>query len=160
MMPRYYMKFLGGAALVHMLAGLAPSNHGTTLGSGNALLGALHQLGVNVFTLAGCVACTEQINGQGSNFMATLNSGGDTVPGPKYVVIESRDDEVVTPYSSAFLMGPNVQNILLQDQCPLDFSDHIGIIYDPVALQDVMNALGPDDPSFVPSCSFVPPVIG
>src|SRR5436305_3805047 len=31
MMPRYYMKFDGGASKVHTLVGLAPSNHGTTL---------------------------------------------------------------------------------------------------------------------------------
>jgi triacylglycerol esterase/lipase EstA (alpha/beta hydrolase family) len=160
MMPRYYMKFLGGAPKVHLLVGLAPSNHGTTLDGADALLDVAHDLGVNVFTLAGCLACTQQINGLGSNFMAHLNAGGDTVPGPRYVVIESRYDEVVTPYSTAFLTGPKVQNILLQNQCPLDFSDHIGIVYDPVALQDVMNALGPNDPSFVPTCSFVPPVIG
>ena len=30
MMPRYYLKFLGGAAKVDALVGLAPSNHGTT----------------------------------------------------------------------------------------------------------------------------------
>lgn len=30
MMPRYYLKFLGGAAKVHTLVGPAPSNHGTT----------------------------------------------------------------------------------------------------------------------------------
>ncbi len=30
MMPRYYLKNLGGAAKVHTLVGLAPSNHGTT----------------------------------------------------------------------------------------------------------------------------------
>ena len=32
MMPRYYIKFLGGAPKVHTLVGLAPSNHGTTAG--------------------------------------------------------------------------------------------------------------------------------
>jgi len=31
MMPRYYLKNLGGAAEVHTLVGLSPSNHGTTL---------------------------------------------------------------------------------------------------------------------------------
>jgi len=160
MMPRYYMKFLGGAPDVHLLIGLAPSNHGTTLDGSDALLTVLHGLGINLFTLAGCLACTEQINGQGSTFMDTLNAGGDTVPGPRYVVIESMYDEVVTPYQSAFLSGPGVQNILLQQQCPLDFSDHIGIVYDPVALQDVMNALGPDNPHFVPVCTFVPPGLG
>jgi hypothetical protein len=159
-MPRYYMKFLGGAPDVHMLVGLAPSNHGTTLDGADTLLSLVHGLGLDAFDLAGCVACTEQIDGQGSSFMATLNAGGDTVPGPRYVVIESTDDEVVTPYTSAFLSGPDVEDITLQQQCPLDFSDHIGIVYDPVALQDVMNALGPDDPSFVPTCTLVPPLTG
>ncbi len=160
MMPRYYMKFLGGAPRVHMLVGLAPSNHGTTLDGADALVDALHGAGINVFTLAGCLACTEQINGSGSDFMDLLNAGGDTVPGPRYVVIESKYDEVVTPYTSAFLAGPAVDNILLQHQCPTDFVEHIGITYDPVALQDVVNALGPDSPSFKPVCSFVPPVLG
>src|SRR5438128_1772103 len=31
MMPRYYLKNLGGAAKVGVLIGLSPSNHGTTL---------------------------------------------------------------------------------------------------------------------------------
>ena len=31
MMPRYYIKNLGGASKVNTLVGLAPSNHGTTL---------------------------------------------------------------------------------------------------------------------------------
>jgi triacylglycerol esterase/lipase EstA (alpha/beta hydrolase family) len=159
-MPRWYMRFLGGAPLVHMLIGLAPSNHGTTVDGADTLLGPLHGLGLDAFTLAGCIACTQQINGQGSSVEATLNSGGDTFPGPRYVVIESAYDEVVTPYSSAFLSGPDVQNTLLQDQCPVDFSEHVGIVYDPVALQDVMNALGPDDPAFTPTCSLVLPVVG
>jgi hypothetical protein len=81
------------------------------------------------------------------------------VPGVKYVVIESRYDEVVTPYTNAFLTGPGAQNILLQDQCATDFTEHIGIIYDPVALQDVMNALGADNPGFRPTCSLVLPVV-
>jgi hypothetical protein len=34
-----------------------------------------------------------------------------------------------------------VQNVTVQNQCPTDRTDHIGIIYDPVALQDVMAAL-------------------
>jgi hypothetical protein len=53
-----------------------------------------------------------------------------------------------------------LQNILLQDQCPIDFSDRIGIVYDPVALQDVLNALGPDDPTFEPLCTLVLPFAG
>jgi hypothetical protein len=96
----------------------------------------------------------------GSSFLTSLNAGGDTQPGPKYVVIESKYDEVVTPYTSAFLTGPKVQNILLQNQCSDDYSEHLGILYDPIAQQDVLNALGTDSPSFVPTCSVVPPGIG
>jgi triacylglycerol esterase/lipase EstA (alpha/beta hydrolase family) len=154
MMPRYYMKFLGGAAKVNMLVGLAPSNHGTTLDG----LTTLTTLFGSDATEGTCDACTQQE--VGSTFLTSLNAGGDTQPGPKYVVIESEYDEVVTPYTSAFLTGPKVQNILLQDQCSTDFSEHLGILYDPIAQQDVLNALGADDPNFVPTCSFVPPGIG
>ena len=159
MMPSYYIKYLHGASKVHMLIGLAPSNNGTTLDGTDALFAVAHEVGLDPLTLAGCLACTQQINGSDGDFITNLNAGG-IVPGPKYVVIESRYDEVVTPYQSAFLSGPDVQNILLQNQCSLDFTEHIGIVYDPVALQDVVNALGPDLPSFQPVCSFVPPVIG
>src|SRR5919106_385312 len=38
MMPRYYLKFLGGAAKVNALVGIAPSNHGTTLSGLTKLL--------------------------------------------------------------------------------------------------------------------------
>jgi triacylglycerol esterase/lipase EstA (alpha/beta hydrolase family) len=157
MMPRYYLKNLGGASKVGMLVGLAPSNHGTTVLGLNKLLTNLQILGVPITTLAGCVSCTQQI--VPSSFLTALNAGGDTVPGPKYVVIESKYDEVVTPYTSAFLTGPNARNVLLQDQCPIDFTEHIGIIYDPVALQHVMNALGANNPNFRATCTLVLPIV-
>ncbi len=158
MMPRYYIKNLGGAAKVNMLVGLAPSNHGTTVDGLNALLNDLTVMGVPFTSVIGCVSCTEQV--VPSSFVTSLNAGGDTQPGPKYVVIESKYDEVVTPYTSAFLAGPNVQNILLQNQCSIDYTDHVGILYDPVALQDVINALGSNNPNFRPRCSLVLPVVG
>jgi len=139
MMPRYYLKYLGGAGQVHALIGLAPSSHGTNL---DGLLGLLQAFpGGSSFVSSLCAACAEQA--AGSSFLTNLNSGGDTVPGVAYTVIETRYDEVVTPYTSAFLSGPNVTNITLQNQCFLDLTDHLGIIYDPVALHDVLNALDP-----------------
>ena len=57
---------------------------------------------------------------------------------------------MVTPYTSAFLTGPGVTNITLQNQCPLDLSDHLEIAADPVALADVLNALDPAHPVRVP----------
>ncbi len=159
MMPRYYIKFLGGAAKVHTLVGLAPSNHGTTLDGLTSLLQGLGTLlpGVPAAITSACPACTEQI--AGSAFLNNLNAGGDTVAGPTYTVIETEFDEVVTPYTSAFLSGPGVTNILLQRVCPLDLTDHIGIADDTVALHLVLNALDPAHPVRVP-CVVVLPVIG
>jgi len=159
MMPRYYINDLGGAAMVNMLVGLAPSNYGTTLNGLAADISALGSLGVVTALLsAACAACTEQL--QGSAFLSGLN-GEPTASGVKYVVIETADDEVVTPYTNAFLPAAgNVQDITLQDQCPQDHSDHLSIPYDSNALQDVTNALGPDNPDFQPSCATVGPLIG
>lgn len=154
MMPRYYMKFDGGAANVHTLVGLAPSNHGTTVDG--------------LFTLAGyfpgadaaltvCPACAEQE--AGSAFMTKLNSGGDTLPGVDYTVIESTNDEVVTPYQSAFLSGPGVTNITVQNQCSLDQGEHLSMPYDHIADDDVLTALDPAHP-VTPACTPVAPVVG
>jgi len=116
-------------------------------------------IGLPVLSLAGGVSCTQQL--VGSTFLQHLNAGGGISKTVRYVVIESKFDEVVTPYRNAFLpAAPTVQNILLQDQCSTDFTEHLGILYDPVALQDVKNALGPDDPAFRPGCSLVLPVVG
>jgi triacylglycerol esterase/lipase EstA (alpha/beta hydrolase family) len=149
MMPRYYLKFLGGARYVNRFVALAPSNHGTTLGGLTALVTALGTAGlVNGALNPLCQACVGQE--AGSAFLTSLNAGGETVAGVTYTVIESRYDEVVTPYTSAFLTGPGVTNITLQNQCPLDLSDHLEIAADPVALADVLNALDPAHPVRVP----------
>jgi len=156
MMPRYYIKFLGGAAEVHTLIGLAPSNHGTTLDGLFTL--ASYFPGANA-SLADCPACAEQE--AGSPFMTKLNSGGDTVAGVDYTVIESKNDEVVTPYQSAFLAGQNVTNTTLQDQCALDQGEHLSMPYDHIADADadVLTALDPQHP-VKPACAPVAPVVG
>jgi triacylglycerol esterase/lipase EstA (alpha/beta hydrolase family) len=155
MMPRYYLKFLDGAAKVHTLVGLAPSNHGTTL-DGLTVLANFFP-GANVFVGALCPACEEQE--AGSAFLMNLNAGGDTVAGVDYTVIESANDEVVTPYTSAFLSGSNVTNILLQDQCVLDQGEHLSMPYDHIADGDVLNALDPAH-AVTPPCTPVLPIVG
>ena len=142
MMPRYYLRFLGGAARTAALVGLAPSNHGTT----NPL--------VDVAGLV-CTACDEQE--AGSAFLAQLNAGRDVEPGVGYTVIATVFDEVVLPYRSQFLAGPagQVANVTVQRRCPFDFSAHIGLKSDSVAKQWVLNALargGVADPAFQPEC--------
>ncbi|GAA4000728.1 MULTISPECIES: triacylglycerol lipase [Streptomyces] len=140
MMPRYYLKFLGGAAKVNALVGIAPSNHGTTLAGFTHLLpyfpGIEDLLTTNTPALADQVA--------GSAFLTKLNEGGDTVPGVRYTVLATKYDEVVTPYRTQFLSGPGVRNVLLQDLCPVDLSEHalIGLL-DRIAFHEVANALDP-----------------
>jgi triacylglycerol esterase/lipase EstA (alpha/beta hydrolase family) len=155
MMPRYYLKFLGGASKVNRLVGLAPSNHGTTLDGLVSLVNDFGALGLtNSLISPTCEACVEQE--AGSAFLANLNAGGDTVAGVSYTVIETKYDDVVTPYQSAFLSGANVTNITLQNQCGLDLTDHIGIAFDPIALADMLNALDPAHPVPVPCLLVLP----
>jgi triacylglycerol esterase/lipase EstA (alpha/beta hydrolase family) len=159
MMPRYYINDLGGASKVNMLVGFAPSNYGTNLDGVVTLVSDLGTLGVTTALLSvTCEACVQQF--QGSPFLTRLNQT-PTVAGVKYVVIETADDDVVTPYTNAFLpVAANVQDITLQTQRPQDASDHISIPYDSNALQDMINVLGPDSPNFLPSCAAVGPIIG
>ncbi|MFF5845525.1 esterase/lipase family protein [Streptomyces massasporeus] len=140
MMPRYYLKFLGGAAKVNALVGIAPSNHGTDLNGFTKLLpyfpGAADLLSKNTPALA------DQVTG--SAFLTKLNAGGDTVPGVRYTVIATKYDEVVTPWRSQYLNGPDVRNVLLQDLCSVDLSEHVAVgLLDRVVFHEVVNALDP-----------------
>ena len=156
MMPRYYIKFLGGASKVDTLVGLAPSNRGTTLNGLFTLASYFH--GGSSLPGADCPACQEQE--AGSSFITNLNAGGETTPGVNYTVIESDNDEVVTPYTSAFLApAPNVTNILLQSQCSVDQGEHLSMPYDHIADADVLTALDPAHPQH-PACTPVLPVSG
>jgi triacylglycerol esterase/lipase EstA (alpha/beta hydrolase family) len=143
MMPRYYLKFLGGASKVDDLVGLAPSNHGTD-NPGALVAGATF-----------CPACDQQR--AGSPFLTNLNAGDETPGMVSYTQIETRYDEVVTPYTSAFLApGPRTANILLQDACPTEVIDHHEMPNDALAIRWALQALGrpgPADPAHPPSCT-------
>ncbi len=142
MMPRYYLKFLGGAGKVDDLVGLAPSNHGTS----NPLL-----LTPGLGYL--CPSCLQQK--PGSAFLRRLNAGDETPGAVSYTNIVTRYDEVVLPYTSGYLSGPNTTNIRLQAKCPFDLAGHLLIPMDGPAIRLVLNALGrpgPASPTYRPSC--------
>ena len=140
MMPRYYLRFLGGAAKVNALVGIAPSSHGTDLDGLTNLLPYFP--GAADLISASTPALADQI--VGSAFLTKLNAGGDTVPGVQYTVIATKYDEVATPYSSQFLSGSDVHNVLLQNLCPVDISEHALIgLTDRIAFHEVANALDP-----------------
>lgn len=155
MMPNYYLKFLGGASKVNELVGLAPSNHGTTLDGLKGLLEKVpgSSLIGNLIEFLGAPALTQQE--EGSTFMKKLFGGGEpVVSGVRYVVIESTHDEVVTPYTNAFLNASGVVNITLQSQCPTDPVGHIGMASDSPVLQNMVNQLSQSpNPSFKATCN-------
>ena len=137
--PAYYLKFLGGAAKVKHFAGFGANYAGTTL-SGLATLANLLHLGP-ILDGVGCASCAEFL--PGSAFLTKLGAGGVAVPGPTYTNIVSRYDNVVTPYTSGVLTGPNVTNIVIQDRCAFDFTGHLGQAIDPNVAAFVLNALDP-----------------
>jgi triacylglycerol esterase/lipase EstA (alpha/beta hydrolase family) len=140
LMPRYYLKFLGGAAKVNALVGIAPNNHGTTLNGLANLLPYFPGLGDLLSTATPALAD----QAPGSAFLTKLNAGGDTVPGVRYTVIATKYDEVVTPYRSQYLDGPNVRNVLIQNLCAADLSEHAVLgLFDRIAFHEVANALDP-----------------
>jgi triacylglycerol lipase len=147
MMPRWYIKFLGGSDEVAELIGLSPSNHGTTIAPAEWARDS-----------GDCAACAQQI--AGSRFLRRLNRGDETPGRVSYTQIQTKYDQIVVPYESAFLEpGPRTTNVLLQERCPGDLTEHISITYDPVALDWIENALGrrgPADRGFEPSCSPLP----
>ena len=115
-MPRYYINDLGGASKVNMLVGLAPSTPAqrwTGWSTSSATRPARRR---DRTALLKCEACVQQL--EGASFFSNLNPT-PTVSNVKYVIIETEDDEVVTPYTNAFLpAGPNVQNIPSRPSAP------------------------------------------
>jgi triacylglycerol lipase len=160
-MPQYYLKFLGGAPYVDKYVALTPIYAGTTLygvstvvNTGMALLpGATTALEKAVAT--GCGSCAEFL--KGSAFNTALNRDGVAARGVTYTTIMTKYDELVRPYTSGYLAGAT--NFVLQDQCPLDFSEHLAVAFDPTAAQDILNALDPAHPKPVP-CTLVLPAVG
>ena len=85
----------------------------------------------------------------GSDFIKKMRSGGGpAVAGITYTNIVTRYDELVVPYTSG--IEPGMTNLVVQDYCGLDLSEHFQIVADPVAAALVLNALDPAHPRPVP----------
>src|SRR5699024_2284338 len=99
----------------------------------------------------------------GSAFIDTLNSGGGPyLPGIEYTNISTEHDELVIPYTSGQLPGgpgTDVTNIVVQDGCPEDWSDHLSIAASKRGAAMVLNALETSEHTDVP-CEFVAPIVG
>jgi triacylglycerol lipase len=160
-MPYWYIKFDGGATKVARMVGLAPVVHGTDVALGSGLIDALltafgGSSSEETAVAEACASCSEFA--PDSAFTEELDAGGVAVPGVVYTQIMTHYDELVVPYTNGMVVAPNSTNIVVQDQCALDFADHVALAADPVAAQDVLNALDPLTAQPVP-CVPVAPVI-
>ncbi|MBJ7289323.1 alpha/beta fold hydrolase [Williamsia sp.] len=145
LLARQYLKFNGGQSKVQKLITLGATNHGTTLDGIGSLGRAINNLGINILGVAQLpvgVSGIQQV--VGSDVVNGVNAGGDTLPGIDYTIIRTLRDEVTTPSQSTFLTagpGATVKNITLQDNCPLDQSDHVSMSYSPRAISLIKRAL-------------------
>ena len=153
LMPNYYVKNLGGAEKVGRYVSLAPLWKGT-----GTELGAEMMSGSASLTDALAPYSAGQMV-MGSDFLAQMHAGGVYAPGVEYVNIMTRYDEAVLPYTAGYLEGPNATNIVVQDECDQDFSDHMAIAASARSQRYVLNALDPAHAEPVP-CVFTPPFIG
>jgi triacylglycerol lipase len=161
LMPDYYVKFGGGDRVVQHYVGITTLWHGTNL----AGLATVDQIGkafglssgVEEAVSAFCASCPEFL--AGSDFLAKLREGGVAVPGVTYTSIVTQNDELVVPYTSGIESAPNMTNLVVQQQCPLDQAEHVSMAADPVVAQDVLNALDPKHPAAAP-CTLVLPLLG
>lgn len=158
MMPRQYLKYNSGADIhdptknkVNTLVALGPTNHGTTFNGQQQMYSWLATAGLlptqqtrdyAEWVLFG-VAGRQQLVGSG--LISQLNTGGETLPGVRYVVIASQNDETITPPQSSFLSmsGGNATNLWIQDGCPANVVSHAGLISDPRSLWLITTSLDP-----------------
>ncbi len=166
LVPDYYAKVLGGAEKIGRYVSLAPLWQGTEVFT-NKLAGPIEfHIALDVAHHVRFASAPQMICG--SKFLEELNSGGGPyVPGIRYVNISTRYDEFVRPYTSGQVPGganDDVINIVVQDTCDRDFSDHLAIAGSQRAATMVLNALdGSDDPAHGPRdvpCELVPPILG
>lgn len=133
LVSRTYVKYHGGAGRVDSLVTLGTPNYGTV--AANI---------ITFFTLGTCVGITacEQMT-IGSDFLADLNAGDDSIGDVRYTNIATVVDELVQPYTNSFLAAGdgNITNSTFQSQCWLRFPGHLGLIYDGAVYSGVVDAL-------------------
>lgn len=153
LMPNYYVKFLGGAQVVKRYISIAPLWHGTQASALASLAASTGQDPEE--TTPVCTACAQFA--PDSRFMQKMREGGVVVPGVEYTNIVTEYDELVVPYTSGIQKG--MTNIVLQDGCDVDYSEHFQIVSDRRASVMVLNALDPSISRPVP-CEPVAPFVG
>jgi triacylglycerol esterase/lipase EstA (alpha/beta hydrolase family) len=142
LMPRYYIKYLGGDQYVDDLVGVAPSNHGGTnftagIDTSNPVSQLFGQL---------CESCLQQ--NPGSTFLTDLNAGDETPGDVSYTQITTRYDEIVLPHTSGYLTpGPRTTNLTIQNICWIELSEHVLIPSSMTTIRITLDALNRQGPA-------------
>lgn len=148
MMPRYWIKYLGGKNKVDDLVGLAPSNYGTELGEATSQDSTAEDWGIEGSepTINPCYSCDQQ--GADSRFIKRLNEGDDT-PGPgSFTQIATDDDEIIIPFTNCFLKGTErTRNVVIQKYNNNLLVTHQNIYNDPTAQKLTFDALANPGPA-------------
>jgi triacylglycerol esterase/lipase EstA (alpha/beta hydrolase family) len=144
-MPRWWLERLGGAARTDSFVALTPLWRGTDVLLAGSLAEGGDALGLSAPIIrlvdAFCGSCTQMI--KGSDFLEELNADGEAVPGVRQTNIVTRYDELVIPFTSG-LMRDGGTNIVLQEVCPLNLSEHGLVAFgDKAVLRMTLNALDP-----------------
>ena len=101
----------------------------------------------------------------GSALLAELWSDGTPyAQGVRYLNVATRYEEAIWPYTSGLVPAPaapgyDVRNVVVQDGCEQNLSEHVAIAADPRAADFVLAALDPDTPR-EPRCVAIAPVHG
>ncbi|MQY22728.1 esterase/lipase family protein [Nocardia macrotermitis] len=152
----YYLSRLGGAAKIGRYIALAAPMHGSTVSGLAAAQPLVESTGSGATATRRCGPC--QLS-PGAPFLRDFHPNPAATPRIPFTMIVTRYDEIATPYTTGLLDGPNVHNVVLQDLCPTDFTDHNELPSDPVAVHEVLNALDPTHAT--PStCTVVLPFLG
>ena len=149
-MPRWWLKFLGGAPKVNRFVALTPLWRGTEFYAGATLrdLGAQFGNDGEAFMSRYCEMCMQAL--RGSSYLEAVNEGGEAAPGVRYTSLITRYDELVIPYTSGIMNSPQATNIVVQDVCATDLAEHIDMAEDPVTRRLILNALDPSTAAKVP----------
>jgi len=160
-LSRYYIQLRGGARYVGTAVGLAPANGPTNISQLLFTMATLPGGAPLLHLLTAGVSSVIPIVGQAGDpaLFATLNAHGGTSDSVRYTNIASEYDELVPPSSAFIPTGRHVTNVVLQDGCPVDFTDHVSIATTRRATGFVLNALDPAHAT-PPPCVPTLPVVG
>lgn len=144
LMPQFWLRFLGGDGVTDDYVAGTPHYDGT-LADPLPVAEIVDTRDVRdpagAVVGVACGSCPQFISG--SEYLQRMAAAGIRVEGVDYTTVMTRYDQLVIPYTSGELDGAT--NIVVQDGCEIDLSDHLSIIFSERTGQIILNALDPAD---------------